>query len=212
MNPLIRLLTKPSPGRSGILLAWLLSASLAGAQVTVVNMIPQTLSDETGQDSEPNLAVNPANPLQIAGSAFTSHLGGVTSSAPIFVSTDGGNTWLLNNIVPSGNGATGDITLRFGGTSNNLYAGILLGGSGFRLNILRTANFVGPSAMTVLVDLSAISVDQPYVQAATVMGGSGVGQDRVYVGDNDFQRARWQDGNYRSFSRRGNGARTGRIP
>src|SRR2546421_554546 len=34
-------------------------------------MIPQSLSNETFQDSEPNLAVNPANPLQIAGTAFT---------------------------------------------------------------------------------------------------------------------------------------------
>ena len=34
-------------------------------------MIPQSMSNETNQDSEPNLAVNPANPLQIAGSAFT---------------------------------------------------------------------------------------------------------------------------------------------
>jgi hypothetical protein len=185
MKPLIRLLTKGSSRRSGILLAWLLSASLAGAQVTVVNMIPNALSGETGQDSEPNLAVNPANPLQIAGSAFTVNPSGVTS-APIFVSTDGGNTWVLNNIVPSGNGATGDITLRFGGTSNNLYAGILLGGSGLHLNILRTANFSGSTAMTVLVDRLGSGVDQPYVQAATAMGGSGVGQDRVYVGDNDF--------------------------
>jgi hypothetical protein len=148
-------------------------------------MIPNALSNETSQDSEPNLAVNPANPLQIAGSAFTPNPSGLTS-APIFVSTDGGSTWVINNIVPSGNGATGDITLRFGGTSNNLYTGILLGGSGYRLNILRTANFIGPSAMTVLVDLTGISVDQPYVQAATVLGGNGVGQDRVYIGDNNL--------------------------
>lgn len=184
MNPLIRLITKASPRRSGIILAWLLSASLAGAQVTVVNMIPQSLSDETRQDSEPNLAVNPANPLQIAGSAFTVNPGGVTTTAPIFVSSDGGNTWVINNIVPSANGSTGDITLRFGGTSNILYAGILRGGAGLRLNILRTDNFVGATAMTVLVDRT--SIDQPYVQATTVMGGSGIGQDRVYVGDNDF--------------------------
>ena len=39
--------------------------------VTVVNMIPRLSSGETNQDSEPNLAVNPANPLEIAGTAFT---------------------------------------------------------------------------------------------------------------------------------------------
>lgn len=149
--------------------------------ILVVNMIPRALSGETNQDSEPNLAVNPANPLQIAGSAFTPDpMGG--ENAPIYVSNDGGNTWLLNSIVPSQAGSltgTGDITVRFGGTSNILYAGILRQPGFLRLNILRTANFLGAGTMTVLVDRP--SVDQPYVQATTV-GGS----DRVYVGDNDF--------------------------
>ncbi len=147
--------------------------------ITVVNMIPRALSGETNQDSEPNLAVNPADPLQIAGSAFTPDpMGG--RNAPIFVSTDGGNTWLLNSIVPSqGGNMTGDITVRFSRSGNRLYAGILRRPGFLRLNILRTANFLSPATMTVLVDRQ--SVDQPYVQATTV--GT---QDRVYVGDNDF--------------------------
>jgi hypothetical protein len=149
--------------------------------ILVVNMIPRSLSGETRQDSEPNLAVNPANPLQIAGSAFTPDaMGG--ANAPIYVSTDGGNTWLHNSIVPSQAGSltgTGDITVRFAGTTGTLYAGILRRPGGLRLNILRTANFVSPATMTVLVDRQ--SVDQPYVQAATVGA-----DDRVYVGHNDF--------------------------
>ncbi len=43
---------------------------------TVVNMIPRSLSGESNQDSEPNLAVNPENPLQIVASAFTPNLAG----------------------------------------------------------------------------------------------------------------------------------------
>jgi len=149
----------------------------------VVNMIPFAQSGETNQDSEPNLAVNPANPDQIAGSAFTPDpLGG--PNAPIFVSSDGGNTWALNSIVPSNAGsATGDITLRFATTSGILYAGILRRPGSLRLNILRTTNFLGASTMTVLVDRTGNGVDQPYVQAATA------GTDRVYVGDNDFNAA-----------------------
>src|SRR5437899_9080378 len=90
--------------------------------VLVVNMIPKSRSGEHNQDSEPNLAVDPAAPLNIVGSAFTPDLGG-GPNAPIYFSTDGGNTWRLNSIIP-GNGSfgTGDITVRFS-PSHMLYAG-----------------------------------------------------------------------------------------
>ncbi len=165
----------------------ILVGGVARAQdINVVNMIPIDSSGETNQDSEPNLAINPANPLQIAGSAFTPGAGFCAADlAPIYVSIDGGNTWGFNCKVPSDASAmTSDITVRFGGTSGNLYAGILRRPGGLRLNILRTPNFAGGGTMTVLVD--RYSVDQPYIQAATVMGGAGTGNDRVYVGDNDF--------------------------
>lgn len=153
--------------------------------IVVVNMIPLSISNETNQDSEPNLAVNPANPLQIAGSAFTPDpMGGV--NCPIFKSIDGGNTWVMNSIVPS-NPTTGDITVRFSGTTNNLYAGILKMPGFLLLNILRTNNFCSMNPMTVLESRS--SVDQPYIQATTVIGGSGAGRDRIYVGNNDFNIA-----------------------
>jgi hypothetical protein len=150
--------------------------------ILVVNMIPRSRSGETNQDSEPNLAVNPANPQQIVGSAFTPDPGG-GPNAPIYFSTDGGNTWKLNSIIP-GNGqfGTGDITVRFT-TSNTLYAGILRGDVSLRMNILRTANFTSPTPMTVLV--SRDNVDQPYIQAARVLVGTAQ-KDVVFNGDNDF--------------------------
>lgn len=153
------------------------------AQVTLVNMIPNFMSGETNQDSEPNLAVNPANASQIAGSAFTPSQGFCGKNlAPIFVSSNGGTTWAISCIVPSDAvGMTGDITVRFAGTTNNFYAGILRRPGSLRLNILRTNNFLGPAAMTVLIDRSGKGVDQPYVQATTVAPN-----DRIYVGDNDF--------------------------
>ena len=98
--------------------------------ITIIDIVPQALSGETNQDSEPNIAVNPANPKQIVATAFTPDpLGG--SNAPIYLSTDGGTTWSLNTIVPSaGSLGTGDITTRFTGTSNRLFSSILDGGTG----------------------------------------------------------------------------------
>ena len=157
------------------------------ANVTVVNLIPRSLSGETNQDSEPNLAVNPANPQLMAASAFTPNPAG-SGDAPIFVSTDGGNTWSLQAIVPSDQ-ETADITLRFGGSSNNLYAGIIrtpIVSNAPRLNILRTSNVLSGSPMDVLVDRTGNGVDQPYIQAATFPDGQGGSADLVVCGDNDF--------------------------
>jgi len=49
----------------------LASASIVRAQVTLVNMTPQSRSGETNQDSEPHIAVNPSNPQQLVSTAFT---------------------------------------------------------------------------------------------------------------------------------------------
>ena len=153
--------------------------------ISVVNMIPNSLSDETNRDSEPNLAVNPANPLEIAASAFTPDPRN-SGSGPIFVSTDGGATWVLNVVLPGGN-RTVDITLRFGGSSGVLYAGILRFDT-TDMNILRKAGGSGmPGLMDILV--SRALEDQPWVEAQTVPSGPAVGLDRVYVGHNDFNAA-----------------------
>ncbi|HZT42330.1 MAG TPA: hypothetical protein VFA07_09070 [Chthonomonadaceae bacterium] len=162
-------------------------------QVTVVNMIPQSLSGETNNDSEPNLTVNPVNPLQMAASAFTPNPAGA-GDAPIFVSIDGGNTWFLQTIVPSDQ-MTADITLRFSGT-NHLYAGIIRtpiqqdanGNLHPRLNILRSDNIQSGQKMKVLVDRTGAGVDQPYIQATSKNSGAGAAKDVVIVGDNDFNQ------------------------
>ncbi len=154
--------------------------------IKVVNTIPKSLSSETGQDSEPNIAVNPARPNEIAITAFTRDpMGG--ANAPVFVSTDGGDTWILNSIVPSQAGSvtgTGDITPRFATAGNRFYGSVLRLPGFLRLNVLRTASFTGSSVMDVLIDRN--SVDQPYTQASTVASGVDAGKDRVYIGLNDF--------------------------
>jgi hypothetical protein len=153
--------------------------------LTVVNMIPSLSSGETNQDSEPNLAVNPANPREIAGTAFTPSPNSSSSKSPIFYSNDGGTTWSLKDIIAGT--PVRDQTLRFATTGGNLYAGVLWGGGSnialINFDILRTSDFSGLTTMTQLAERQ--NDDQPFVQAATVPSGTDAGKDRVYVGSND---------------------------
>lgn len=152
--------------------------------VSVVNMIPNSMSNETQRDAEPNITATFLDPLQIAASAFTPDPLN-SGSAPIYLSSDGGNTWTLNVVLPGGN-KTGDTTLRFAGPANVLYAGILRSDNS-ALVILRKSNFTAAGLMTALVTKN--NDDQPYVEGAVVMAGAGTGTDRVYVGENDFNAA-----------------------
>ena len=155
------------------------------SQIRVVNMVPQLQSNQTANDDEPNLAVNPSNKLNIVGTAFTPDpMGG--ANAPIYISSDGGVTWALNSIIPGNNPTygTGDITARFAGYSNRLYVGDLRGGAGLTMNILRVPNYSSSTLADLMV--SRANVDQPYVQATTVLGGAGATKDRVYITTNDW--------------------------
>lgn len=165
-------------------IAFLLLLSAAAAvvsaqpQVMLVDVVPNARSNETERDAEPNIAVNPANPQQIAISAFTfdplsAGLG------PIYVSTNGGADWTLVRQLPGGN-KTNDTTLRFGGLSGTLYVGILRLDNGNQ-EILRTPTFTTESTLASLT--SRNGPDQPWVESATVMVGAA--PDRAYVGNND---------------------------
>lgn len=172
-----------------------LGATGASAQITLVNMVPQARSGETNQDSEPSIAVNPANPLQLAGSAFTwDNLNGGAFSmlgnlAPIYVSTDGGATWSAVLSVPSTAGAqfpTGDINPRFtaapSGSTSMLYTGILHS-SDFNMWVLRATDYRLAVAMAQ-IDTRTNNVDQPHLGGLMSLFGD-AGADHVYVGFNN---------------------------
>jgi hypothetical protein len=152
------------------------------SEVRLVNMIPKSLSAETNQDSEPNIAVNPQNPNQIVATAFTPDPAD-GDFAPIYVSNDGGQTWILNSTVPSQR-MTGDISVAFSPTTNTFYAGILsfpAPDDETILKILRTATVTSSKPMTTLS--TRTGVDQPFVLAGVSSNGK---DDRVYIGDNDL--------------------------
>ncbi len=159
---------------------------LTRTRYRVINMMPNAQSNETSQDSEPNIAVDPENVNNMVGSAFTFNPTGATATAPVYISTNKGATWVLNNIVPSGNGGTGDISLKFAPRGHTLYTGTLRGGSSLTMNILRSANPFGAATMTQLV--SRANEDQPYITALTTLV-SGSDRDRVYVSNNNLGAA-----------------------
>ena len=148
--------------------------------ITLVNMIPRALSGETHQDSEANLAVNPEQPAQLVGTAFTPAASG--NLAPLYLSLDGGRTWVLQNIIPgNGDNGTADITVGFATTGGVLYSGILNGVSA-EMELLRSTDVTSGEPMTVL--LTRPEEDQPWVVATSVLSGADTGHDRVYIGNN----------------------------
>jgi hypothetical protein len=182
-----RLVLRRLPAVLTLPIAIALATAAAHAQISVIDIVPQSRSNETGTDSEPSIAVDPSQPLRIAATAFTPDPTG-GPYAPIYVSTDGGLTWTLNSIVP-GNlplFGTNDITLRFGGNTGVLYAASEKGGDYMHLNVLRSSDFTLATPMQLL--FHRWNEDQPHLRATTVLGGgSGIDNDRVYVGSNRFQ-------------------------
>ena len=148
-----------------------------GPSVMVVDIIPESLSGETNTNSEPNLAVNPANPSQIVASAYLPEpMGGKTSS--ILASSIGGTTWSCRSLVPI-NKMSCDVTLRFDGSLNMLYLAAL--SDQWVFVICRSNDLTkGPMDDSPLRQLQS-GIDQPYIAAATTNG-----QDRVFVGANDW--------------------------
>jgi hypothetical protein len=156
----------------------------ASSPVKLVDLIPASLSGETNQDSEPFLAIQTANPQVMVASAFTPNPVSNTGNAPVYVSQDGGNTWVLNAITPV-QSVTCDITHALSPGENHprgdLHAGTLACASGITLNESET-NDVASSA-TMNVQSSRTNVDQPFVRAMAISNS-----DHIYVGVNDFNQ------------------------
>jgi hypothetical protein len=149
-------------------------------QFTIVNVVPQSHSNETWQDSEPSIGVNQADPTHIVLSAFTPADPGQTNG-PVYYSEDGGASWNLSFIVPGGE--PNDQTFKFGGRSSQFYGGDLFD-SGLTLNALSTSDPFVPGTMSTLE--TSGDNDQPFIESTTVPYGPDAGKDRVYIGLNDL--------------------------
>ena len=73
-------------------------ATSSSSLLRIVDIIPATDSGETDQNSEPSIAVNPVDPMQMFAGTFGT-LGSGLNPNPFFVSTDGGTTWSNFGII-----------------------------------------------------------------------------------------------------------------
>lgn len=144
------------------------------AGVVVVNMVPADQSDEQWQDSEPFLSISRGDPTFMVGSAFTPDRNAASTTAPVYVTHDGGQTWKLFSTLPAAR-MTSDIT--HARDAGDWFAGILKFDGQLVFKELRAAD---PS-MAVQVDSQRNDVDQPFVQSTDESG-----TEYTYVGNNDF--------------------------
>src|SRR5439155_26064623 len=154
------------------------------AHTKVVDLIPASLSGETNQDSEPFLAVQAVNPQVMVASAFTPNPISNAGNAPVYVSEDGGNTWVLSAITPVQR-MTCDITHAMATGENHprgdLHAGTLACVASVTLDESETTDVSSSTAMSVQSTRS--NVDQPFVRALAISNS-----DHIYVGVNDFNQ------------------------
>src|SRR5438309_10057474 len=188
MNAEIFLIERESPpktgiGGDGVQSAGTLSPVYAAPiQIKVVDLIPASLSGETNQDSEPFLAVQTANPQVMVASAFTPNPVSSTGNAPVYVSQDGGSSWVLNAITPVQR-MTCDITHAIATGENHprgdLHAGTLACVASVTLDESESEDVSSSAVMNV--QSTRTNVDQPFVRA---LAFSHI--DHIYVGLNDL--------------------------
>jgi len=156
-----------------------LSADAVPAQVRVVNMIPRHMSDETFQNAEPSLAVNPRNVARMAASAYTpgGDLCSRGAQAPIFVTADSGKHWSVAckiRVEASSMLPPGDVSLSWSDDGKALYAALLWPFTPLTLQVYQTTD---PFSADDFVRLYRITdVDQPDIESVSIKG-----KPRVFV-------------------------------
>ncbi len=149
--------------------------------IKIINMIPNVLSGEIHQDSEPFLAVQLDTTDNMIGSAFTVNPNGAGQpTAPIYRSIDAGDTWQLINIIAS-QGSTRDITIAMI-DSSFLVAGILRDPAAIGANITQSLQSSASFWLnnTLAVNSLRNDTDQPFTKMYNV-NDTGY----VFVGTND---------------------------
>jgi hypothetical protein len=138
-----------------------------GPNLTVVDIIPAGVNSfETGQNAEPDIAVNPMNPMQMVASAFGFLVNG-DLGAPYFASTNGGTTW-----SEFGTLTHGDTTVAWSQDGSKVLATTLVSVGSTNPDVGDTINtysatlangMFGPMAINTLVGANR-GLDQPWIE------------------------------------------------
>lgn len=147
-------------------LSLVLALSHSGKSQTLVDVANNTTDPLNSDDTEPSIAVNPLNPLEIAIVAFSDNWGpGVMSS--VWKSRDGGVTWTKIQQIPatpSGNNGPGDQKISFDAAGNLLIAEL---DGGFNDYVYRQT---GTSDAPLTAGMS-YGWDQPHLDVDRITGG-----------------------------------------
>ena len=168
-----------------------LQATTVFVRDTVVSNTDPTLTNtDTFNDGETTIAINPANTNEIVISAFSGNWG---ANAPIWHSTDGGNTWTKRFTVPVptglGPGCPCDQVFDYG-RGNRLSGTFLKSGdiySGTTTNPTSSAAWGWLTSMGVAVRTNSTgfgNADQPWLLVNRDTATAA--QDNVYAAYDDF--------------------------
>jgi hypothetical protein len=168
-----------------------LQAATVFVRDTVVSNSDPTLTNtDTFNDGETTIAINPANPNEIVISAFSGNWG---ANAPIWNSTDGGNTWTKRFTVPVptglGPGCPCDQAFDYG-RGNRLSGTFLKSGdiySGTTTDPTSSAAWSWLTSMGVAVRTNSTGIgnaDQPWLLVNRDTANAA--QDNVYAAYDDF--------------------------
>jgi hypothetical protein len=163
--------------------------------VVVSNTNPNLTNTDTANDGEPTIGINPANPNEIVLTAFSGDWG---ANAPLWHSTDGGETWTKQFTVPVPPGTPSaqdcpcDQAVDYGRTNN--LSGTFLSFSPTDVYSGTTTNPASSAAWNWLLDINGNAVrtnsvaagntDQPWLLVNRDTANAG--QDNVYVAYDDF--------------------------
>ncbi|MEJ2345016.1 MAG: hypothetical protein P8076_03180 [Gammaproteobacteria bacterium] len=153
--------------------------------VPIINVVPTTQSNESDQNGEPSIAVNPADTKQAIISAFSivSQAGGAptVAASPYYSTQNAGTTWAnTQNISHS------DTTIEWSPGGTAYMAALNPPGTANTIRVYRSPAPNTPPNFTAIAgsDYTTTSTpDQPWLEVARV-GAT----DRLYVGFNDLSQ------------------------